>query len=131
MRDRRITEELKLVTRHFGGCETDLDLSWLVIHDWPLPSGWSRPSTPLAILLPPAFPSIPPDNFYVASDLRTSSGATPGNTSSPNSVSLPPGDWLCFSWHLEVNWRASNGIERGDNLLTFCESIATRLGEVG
>lgn len=130
MLEARVAEELKLVTRLYGASEISADQSWLLIHEWVLPAGWNRASTPLVVRLLPAYPSAPPDNFYAAADLRTASGSTPANTSQPGDVSLPPGAWLCFSWHHETNWRASTVIANGDNLATFLSSVAQRLGEV-
>lgn len=132
MRTERLRAELELVRDLHGDFKADDRLTWMLLPSWPLPAGWNVAATALAIILPPAYPTTPPDNFYVASTLRLASGAMPGNTSLASAVSgLPPGDWLRFSWHIEANWMPAPEPVAGDNLLTFLASVTQRLAEVG
>lgn len=132
MRTERLHAELELVRAHHGEFKTDDPLTWMLLPGWPLPAGWNLAATALAIILPPAYPTTPPDNFYADSSLRLASGAMPGNSSPASGVSgLPPGDWLMFSWHIEANWMPAAQPVAGDNLLTFLASVTQRLAEVG
>lgn len=132
MRTERIRAELELVRTHHGEVQVDDLLTCMLLPSWPVPPGWSLAYTPLAIVLPSAYPTTPPDNFYVASSLRLASGVAPANTGPASGVSgLPPGDWLMFSWHIDANWAPAAQPAAGDNLLTFLASVTQRLAEVG
>lgn len=120
---------MDLVHHRYGPIRTDPDLTWLVIERWPLPEGWNMAQTPVLILLPPGYPTTPPDNFYVDAGLRTADGGQPGNTSVQTPI---PGDsWLMFSHHVvSGDWAPHAETEKGHNLLTFLEGVSSRLSEV-
>lgn len=50
----RINEELRLLTAKYGHDHVFWPPSteWVLIRNWPLPAGWSRPSTDLIVFLP-------------------------------------------------------------------------------
>ena len=87
--------------------------------------GWNRQTANLLFLVPPGYPSGPPDCFWVEpGGFRLADGGTPTNS---NDGSPIPGDtnpvrsttW--FSWHVQ-SWNPSR-----DTLLTYLKVILSRL----
>lgn len=129
MRAERIARELALVREPYGEVEHDDALTWFVIPRFPLPAGWNSNTTALLVLLPPGYPTTPPDNFYTDDDLKLASGALPGNTS--NATPRAGERWLMFSFHVydEHQWKANNDITRGHTLLDYLDGVEARLEE--
>lgn len=119
-----IANELaRLIVRWPGISFNHTSLRWH-LPVWPLPPGWNRAVTPLWIPCPPAYPQVPPDNFYVDGALRLADGREPGSTSL---TVLEPGlSVRLFSFHVESNeWNP----EHGDCLEVFLLGIQKRLSE--
>lgn len=123
--DDRLAKEFELLQQVYGATEAAADRSWVVIESFPLPTGWSRESTPLLILVPAGYPLTAPDNFYTADDLKLASGIEPGS-SSPGQSHVGR-TWKMFSWHVDGSWSAGADEKRGDNLLTFLLKCRDRL----
>lgn len=128
-------DERKLVEILFAGelfPPYDFDreaLGWLRIRRLPLPRGWNKAASELLILIPEAYPEIPPDKFYLDPDLRDRNGHSPGHYFKANELSDSGWAWLCL--HLGNNWAPRQRIEDGDHLVTVIERIQIGLaGEV-
>ncbi len=124
----RVQQELEITRKGFEGVEAGPGFDWILIRDWALPDGWSVNRTSVLVLVPPGYPTVPPDNFYTGNDLRLSGGGLPQNVSPNQSVA---GDLrLLFSYHLERgDWRPAIEPSDGHNLLTFLNGVGSRLGE--
>lgn len=129
MRSQRIREELALLEKRYGLLEHDDNLTWFVVPRFPLLAGWNATETRVMVLLPPGYPTTPPDNFYTDSELRLANGGSPGNTSNATPVG---GDaWLMFSFHVldDQQWKPHEDVTRGHNLLDYLDGVAGRLAE--
>lgn len=128
MLDRR-KAEIDLIRDEYGEVEVGSNLDWVIIKDWRLPDGWSKPSIKLLVLIPPGYPVTPPDNFYVDNDLRLTNGQMPGNVNANNQQLGRT--WLQFSFHVEGgHWKPSADLLSGHSLQTYLTGVATRLQEV-
>lgn len=68
--------------------------------------GWNRTQATVLFVLPPAFPLVPADNFWVEPGFfRLANGRTPKSTNESNPI---PGDYqrgrqaTWFGWHLQT-----------------------------
>jgi hypothetical protein len=120
-------QEIELLRKRYGQVEHGPNLDWVLFREFPLPSGWNRGKTPLLVLISPGYPATPPDNFYVATGLRTAQGAMPGNYSENQTVLGE--QWGQFSFHAQ-GWSPAAKFDEGDNLLTFMLAVEKRLREV-
>ena len=119
--------ELGLVEAVYGPLEISPDLAWFIIPHWKLPLGWSKSKTAVLVLIPPGYPVTPPDNFYADVDLRLAGEGMPGNAGPESQAGR---QWLRFSYHVEgADWKSHAEPEKGHNLLTFLQGVATRLKE--
>jgi hypothetical protein len=123
----RVVREIELVREKHPKLQHGDQLNWVLIPDYPLPSGrFTKVRARLLFLIPVGYPNTGPDNFFVDGDLRLAGGGTPpGMNPGPqsNTGMAPVGDnWAWFSWHPQA-WRPAAAIEGGDNLLTFLRSI--------
>lgn len=68
--------------------ETDSSngMRWLLIHDYPVPPGYTASSVALALLIPPVYPQAEIDMFYVDPPLRLASGAQIAATESTENI---------------------------------------------
>jgi hypothetical protein len=73
--------------------------TFLVVHDYPIPDGFTPNRTRLLVKLPPLFPDAAPDMFWLNPHVRTSSGAMPQGASVE---AVLDGQWQRFSWHLQA-----------------------------
>lgn len=91
----------------------------LLIHEYPLPPGWSQATTDLLLQLPKAFPNGKPDMFW------TETGVTLDDGSAPKKAEVTQThldkEWRRFSWHPQ-SWTPAT-----DNIWTFLEFIDGRL----
>lgn len=125
----RLYKEVELLRKKYGFLKYGENLDWIVFEEFILPQGWNRDKTRLLILIPPGFPTIPPDNFYVITGLRTASDEIPSNYT--DDLSHIGEQWGQFSFHSEQgHWNPSVDVYSGDNLLTFMLQVEKRLGEV-
>lgn len=124
----RIRREIEMVQARFGAIEVDPNLASIIVTLWGLPPGWNKAQTRVLILIPPGYPTTPPDNFHTDPDLRLSNGNDPGNAT--GIISLVGTNWRQFSFHVDGDsWRPHADPMRGDNLLSFCDGIAERFRE--
>lgn len=123
--DRRATE-IELLKRKYGELEHGEDHDWVIFKRFPLPPGWCKEFTELLVVIPPGYPTTPPDNFFVGNGLKTSRGASPENYSENQSVL--GASWAQFSFHAK-EWNPAADLDEGDNLLTFLIGVERRLLE--
>jgi hypothetical protein len=77
--------------------------TFLVVHDYPVPTGLAPSAVDLLVKLPPAFPDAAPDMFWVSPQIRTPAGGAPQGTSPEPLLGT---SWQRFSWHLNPGaWR--------------------------
>src|SRR2546422_8750721 len=101
----RLRAELALIRQMYGEIEIGPGNAWFVVARFPIPPGWNKTETPLLVLVPSGYPVTPPDNFYVANDLRLAGGGEPGSASANQSQAGRT--WKMFSWHLDAVWQPS------------------------
>ena len=106
----------------------DEELTWFCLHRLPLPPGWNKASSELLILIPDAYPEVPPEKFYLDPDLRDRKGRPPEHYFLGE---LSIRDWAWFCLHFDDGWAPRRNMEEGDNLITVIERIQIGLaGEV-
>jgi len=125
--DRRL-QEIELLRKKYGPLEHGANLEWILFKEFPLSPGWNKTTTPLLVLIPSGYPTIPPDNFFVQTGLRLASGAMPSNfNEGQNHLGQ---QWGQFSFHVQKEeWSPTADILEGDNLLTFMLGVERRLKE--
>lgn len=128
-RERKLTEIL-WAGEFFPPYDYDEEeLSWLRLHEFPLPRGWSKTASGFLIMIPDAYPEVPPDKFYLDQNLRDGDGRSPGHYFMANEYSDNGWAWLCL--HMDAGWTPRQRVEEGDNLVTIIERIQIGLaGEV-
>jgi len=125
----RIDEELALLRQRHPSAKLGPDNQSVLVEDWKLPAGWSIDETRLLVVVPPGYPTTPPDNFYTAPELRLADGREPSNAQSI--VDLADLSWRQFSYHVEAcDWRPHAVVIEGHNLCTFFQGIERRLSEL-
>ncbi len=107
----------------------DETYTWVIAKAVPLPEGWNRPRTDVLVFIPPGYPQVPPDNFYVPAGLRLASGGTP-NSFQPGNRTHGGEQWDMFSFHHEAGWHPTVEPEDGSNLVTFLTVVRKRLSEL-
>jgi len=126
----RRKQELDLLRGKYGELEHGENLDWVLFKHFPMPCGWNREATELVVIIPPGYPTTPPDNFHVRNGLRIITDGTeklPSNYSENQSVL--GGNWAQFSYHAQ-GWNPSPDLLEGDNLLTFMLAVEQRLKEL-
>ena len=129
LRAARVDQEVALLLRWFDRVDYDhVGRSWVVVHDYPLPAGFNKPSTPVLMLIPADYPQVPPDGLFVDKGLNI-----PGHYHQEHGGRNPFGDrdwaWLCA--HLAGRgWRPSADVVAGDNLVTLLGLYATIFAEM-
>lgn len=87
----------------FEGVKQPDGWTFVIVHDYPLPSGFLPATVDLLVKLPPSFPDAAPDMFWVKPQVRTATGAAPQGTSMEPLMGT---SWQRFSWHLNPGvWR--------------------------
>lgn len=125
--DARLSNEMLHLQGHFKEKIIQIG-NWFLIKEYPLPEGWNVRHTNIAFRAQPDYPGTPPYGFFVPTGLRFNS-SIPGNYQD-SVADIPPfaGQWGMFSWAPD-EWRPSNDLRAGFNLLNFALSFAVRLGE--
>ena len=124
--DRR-QREIDLLRERYGEIEQGQDRDWLLFKHFRLPEGWNREETELLVLIPPGYPTTPPDNFYVRSGLRLEDETMPASYTDVQTVLGE--SWGQFSFHSK-EWNPSMDLDDGDSLLTFLLAAEHRLKEL-
>ncbi|MCD6219038.1 hypothetical protein J7K43_01465 [Candidatus Calescamantes bacterium] len=130
MREERLRKEIRLLTLRFGQISFHRLSRGLLIYRFDLPPGWNRDFTRLLMIIPQAYPQIPPVKFYIDKGLRKYGKIPPHyfEASSPNLLCGEGFAWLCV--HEIYHWKPSVDILKGDNLLTICNLIYNYLCEL-
>lgn len=96
-----------------------------------LPVGWTPNPVDISFQISDAFPGAPPYGIFVPAGLRYN-GAMPQNYTEP-AAGQPPfgGLWGVFSWAVAdgADWRPSNSVEHGVNLLQWVRGFTQRFLE--
>ena len=124
----RILQEIELLQKKYGVLEYGPNMEWVLFKEFRLLTGWNKDVTELLVVIPPGYPSTPPDNFFVPVGFRLASGGQISNYS--ESVSHIGRQWGQFSYHPDGDWRPAANILDGDNLLTFMIKVSDRLKEL-
>jgi hypothetical protein len=132
----RVKREVALLRLRFKKVEyDDLGYRWVHLPTFELPEGWNKRETELLVLLPPAYPQLPPDGFFLDRRLTTRRGQTPGHYFQEHSSHNPYADrgWAWYCMHVSSEgrggWRATADILEGDSLLTYIELIRLVLSQ--
>ena len=99
----------------------DGETLWLLVHDWPLPSGYNHASATVGIMIPTAYPDAPLDMAYFSPHLARSDGKSIRATSNHTAVGE---QWQRWSRHYsnENPWRVGE-----DDLSTHLTLLDTWL----
>lgn len=128
----RIERELALLRERYPELEYRAEGRWVRIPAYPLPPGWNRETTDVALQIPPAYPGTPPYGIYVPAGL-TINGQRPDNYTEPAQTQPPfGGSWGIFSWTtVDGQWRATAEPDpvRGYSLRAWVDGFANRFGE--
>lgn len=126
LRMQRIMQEAVLTAARYSQthrAKVDTDAGrWVVIYDFPLPSGYNYSKTDILILLPPNYPLTPPDWFYLDPGLRRRDGKPPHYFH--EDIRKAPGikGWAAGCLHIR-SWMIRNDPLDGHSLLTVCQLI--------
>ena len=93
----------------------------LVLHSYPVPSGWSKPEISLLLRLPRSFPNGKPDMFWTDDDLTLSGGCEPDRARVFENIC--GNRWRRFSWHPQA-WSPGR-----DDIHTYLEFVDRRLAQ--
>jgi len=90
---------------------------------------YNWPKTPVQILIPTSYRATGPDGFLVPVGLQMSAGGLPGSDAS----NLGMAGWILMSFHFidatgASTWRGTADPARGDNLISYIESVRAFLG---
>ena len=122
----RVQAELELLRQRYPALE--VNGAWVRIPDIPLPAGWNRVTTDVAIQIPQNYPGGPPYGIYVPNGLRFKD-EMPGEYQDA-AANQPPfsGTWGVFSWTPESGaWaQPTQGIVSGPNLLNWALGFRVR-----
>lgn len=123
----RIDQELTLLRKRHPNLEYRAEDRWVRIPTYPLPTGWNRPSTDVAFLIPVGYPGTPPYGIYVPAGLLFN-GSRPDNYSEPAGGTQPPfgGTWGQLSWSPDGPWRATAELTSGSTLVNWVIGFADR-----
>lgn len=126
----RIDKELALLNRYYPSLKYNSEGQWVLVPSYRLPTGWNRETTDVAFQIPLIYPGNPPYGIYVPVDIRFQS-ALPNNYKEPVDVQVPfDGKWGIFSWQPEDGqWRATEDLISGSNLLNWVRGFSKRFGE--
>ncbi|MGH2352755.1 MAG: E2/UBC family protein [Chloroflexota bacterium] len=129
VRAARVDQEVGLLLRWFDQVDYDhVGRNWVLVHEYPLPHRFNKPSTPALLLIPADYPQVPPDGLFIDKGLNI-----PGHYFQQQDRRNPFGDkdwaWLCA--HLaQRSWRPSADVVGGDNLVTLLGLYATIFAEM-
>lgn len=123
----RWEKELLLLRRKYASVDHGGNMDWVLFKEFSLPSCWHLRQIDVLVIIPPGYPTAPPDNFYVRGGLHLAGGGSVSNYSEGQQTVLGSG-WGQFSFHVH-DWSPAPIPEDGDNLLTFMLGVERRLQE--
>ena len=100
---------------------------WLIIHDYPVPAGYTVTTTTLALMIPPTYPQAQIDMFYAYPPLQRATGGVIPATEAVQSIGgLPFQRWSRHRGNV-VPWNPQR-----DNVVTHLALVESSLAkEVG
>lgn len=124
----RLAQEWPLLRQAFPEATINSGALVVVLHDHPLPAGWSHDHTDVLFAIPLNYPAGQPDNVCARPDLTLAGGATPGNS---QGIQQHAGrSWLQFSYHVDPNdWRPHADAAKGSNLADYLVGALSRFQE--
>lgn len=124
----RLAQEVELLRQAFPKATIDSEALVVILHDHPLPTGWSHDHTDVLFAVPLNYPAGQPDNICARPDLTLAGGAMPGNSQGiQQHAGLP---WLQFSYHIDPNdWRPHADAAKGSNLADYLAGALSRFQE--
>ncbi len=122
----RLASEFNHLKGHFTNAKQKE--SWFLIPNYPLPEGWSLQHADMAFRVISSYPGTPPYGFFVPAGLRFKDTLPCNYQEAIKDVPPFEGAWGMFSWTPE-DWRSSDDVAAGYNLLNFALSFAVRLRE--
>ena len=123
----RIKIEITLLTIKFGEVEYYKESGLILIKNYKIPKGWNRASTDVLLTIPTGYPTASPYAFKVSSGLRLDPDRMPTNYSE-GQIALEK-QWGQFSISVE-EWKPTEDVVSGHNLLTFMIGVTKRLEEL-
>lgn len=122
----RLSNEFTHLKGHFSNAKQKGN--WFLIPNYPLPEGWSLKHADIAFRVISGYPGTPPYGFFVPAGLRFKDTLPGSYQEAINDVPPFDGIWGMFSWSPE-DWRSSDDVASGYNLLNFALSFGVRLKE--
>lgn len=123
----RIEQEIEMLHQRYPQMEKNGN--WIRIPNYPLPEGWNRTTTDVALQIPPQYPGTPPYGIYTPGGLLFR-GASPDNYTAASTQVPFSGTWYVFSWApVDGQWRATSDPRTGSNLLNWVIGFAQRFKE--
>jgi hypothetical protein len=125
----RLEEEWDDIVSEYPGARHEVSPERVVLELDLASDIYNRPSSPVAVIVPPGYRGTGPDGFLVPAGLGFSNGeAIPASDAS--GLGLP--GWLVVSFHMIdaagiSTWRPTADPTRGDNLLGYFQSIESFL----
>jgi len=126
----RVSKEIHLLRTKYPDLEVSPDGNWVMLHKYPLSSGWSKDLTDIVFQIPVSYPGSPPYGILTPSRLLFD-GLQPDNYVQA-SGNIPPfsGEWWIFSWQpADGEWKPGSEPIRGSNLLNWVMGFKTRFQE--
>lgn len=124
----RIQKEFEMLSEKYEVIDKDPSFQWILIK-YKLQPGWNKEDVEILLLIPAGYPSTKPDNFYVPHGLAAANPSVQIQNCGNCDLKILGRTWLQFSFHVE-EWRPSEDIVSGHNLLTFMAGVVQRLTEV-
>jgi hypothetical protein len=131
-RARRIAHEVAMLAAGYGAVNyDDRGFTWVHVPQFRLPRGWNARQSGILLEVPPQYPSIPPDGFYLLKGLRDAQGLEPTHYFQAGSSLNRYADrgWAWYCMHARGGWHATADIVSGHNLLKYLELIRAILSD--
>ena len=119
--------QFEKVKRRFAGATIEplpSGAALVTIPDFPVPPGWSAPTTTVRFLVPVGYPGPQPDCFWASIGLRLAYGQPPQASNEINLIPETPHGGLWFSWHVSGGWNPAR-----DDLSTWISMITRRFDQ--
>ena len=123
----RLESEIDLLQQQYPSIEHGGNFDWVLVEGVELDEEWNRDTTDVLLQLPSGYPETPPRNFWVPAGLKCN-GQQPGSFAT-NHKRHDGQHWDRFSWRVQNNWKPTEDVKDGSNLVTFMNSVEARLEE--